>query len=1156
MAERAGVVQVDVEPGLQGVGSKIDGYMRALKPFGFKADLVSNIGKDLDRESKSGQRSLDSITTKKAQGELTQLGDIGERELGRIGSKAGLTGGQMAILGGGAVAVGSKILSSLRPSVDAASDLNEVVSYSNQVFGDSAAAINKWAESSVGKLAQSRREAIAGATDFATFGKAAGLAGNDLVGFSTDLVQLAADLASARNTSPEEAITAISAALRGETEPIRQYGVLLDDATLRQEAFALGLTKTTKDALTPQQRVLAAQSAIFKQTSDAQGDLARTGNSLANVERKKKAAAEDAAAAFGKGLAPALAAVQKVGGEALGVLNEIPGATEGLGLAVAGLGVTSILGGVVTSLLGARKALQEFRAERAATAAENVATEAPAVAATTGTAAAAAESAAATETVARAMDDVTAASGRAGTAGTAAMSGIATTAGVATGAVTTAATALGTLGSVNLAGVGSEVSAIASGIKALPARAGVIDVASWEVLGELGPGTARVVTDVGTAAENTVGPLGRMSGAIGSGVTSIRGAIGAVPPLTAGLAAGTVAVIGFSSAWSQLKSQTDTGVGIFSIKPDEIQAAFDPEKPERFLSVMTELQRGIGQLDAVGEFTAFDKLNPFFDDSGNRAKVAAADIESLKTALTLVSTSQARQALDFLAPTLRKYEAEGKLAKGTTKELYDQIGRRESIDRGRAGIKQLGDDVDRFGFIIDRTKGKYEQYIDTINNVTDAPDAAVSATKARLQANKDVAEAEAEVARLRAGGTKSAEDAAAAERDLADAARSVAAARRDQAAAQRELENANRDLQHLQDELAHIDPARDPNRYRDLTEQVRDAQDKQADARDRVANAADSIKSAEERVTETRSKQISTTDDLAAAEKNLSDARDRQKQADKDEQAALATLNDTLAAHPEMLQATFDAIDEYGRRNGLAADEVARLKAETLLALQAAKDQKAWIDANPIPVQSGKDTADKEHQAQRPIGPPASAKTLSVGLQQGVDLRLVESYYEYATLPDGTVRKGSDNRKWTFHRKGESWTAQFHDGGLVGPEGGEVHEGEVVLNKAAVRRLGAGNLLALNDGADLPAVAARSSAPAAIGTGATPARVSSGGATMDDIVAALLGLHAIVSNLQHITYAPQFHGVKPDQIGDSMDEAFRGAQRHAWPTHGALISRG
>lgn len=170
-------------------------------------------------------------------------------------------------------------------AVDAASDFSETTSKVGVIFGDQAAAIEKFAMTADTSFGLSRTAAMDAASTFATFGKSAGLSGTDLTGFSTKLVSLSSDLASFYNTSPEDAITAIGAALRGENEPIRRYGVLLDDASLRQQALAMGITKTIKKALTPQQKVLAAQALVFKQTSDAQGDFERTSGGLANQQR-------------------------------------------------------------------------------------------------------------------------------------------------------------------------------------------------------------------------------------------------------------------------------------------------------------------------------------------------------------------------------------------------------------------------------------------------------------------------------------------------------------------------------------------------------------------------------------------------------------------------------------------------------------------------------------------------------------------------------------------------------------------------------------------------------------------------------------------------------------------------------------------------------
>ncbi len=191
-----------------------------------------------------------------------------------------------------------------KTAVEAASNLAETVAKSQVIFGNSATQIEAWGKTAATSFGQSQRQALDAAANFAIFGKAAGLAGNDLVGFSTDFVELASDLASFNNTSPEQAITAIGAALRGEAEPIRQYGVLINEAALRQAALELGIVKTTKEALTPQQRVLAAQKLIFEQTSDAQGDYARTSDGLANTQRSLKAQLEDVNAEIGQKLLP------------------------------------------------------------------------------------------------------------------------------------------------------------------------------------------------------------------------------------------------------------------------------------------------------------------------------------------------------------------------------------------------------------------------------------------------------------------------------------------------------------------------------------------------------------------------------------------------------------------------------------------------------------------------------------------------------------------------------------------------------------------------------------------------------------------------------------------------------------------------------------
>jgi hypothetical protein len=224
--------------------------------------------------------------------------DASSNKLSDFGKKAGIA------FAAAAAAAGAMAIKIGVEAVKAASDLSETISKVNVLFGDTAKDIEKFANGAASALGQTKQEALDAAATFATFGKSAGLSGKDLSKFSTDFVTLASDLASFNNTTPEQAINAIGSALRGEAEPLRAYGVLLDDASLRQSALSLGIIKTTKEALTPQQKVLAAQALIYEQTSAAQGDFERTSDGLANKTRILTAQLENVKTTIGTALLP------------------------------------------------------------------------------------------------------------------------------------------------------------------------------------------------------------------------------------------------------------------------------------------------------------------------------------------------------------------------------------------------------------------------------------------------------------------------------------------------------------------------------------------------------------------------------------------------------------------------------------------------------------------------------------------------------------------------------------------------------------------------------------------------------------------------------------------------------------------------------------
>lgn len=261
-----------------------------------------------------------------------------------IGKKmgGGIAGSIKSIVGPALLTLGAaKAFGFAKDAVASFSELEDSSAAASVVFGKNMGQIIEQSKTAGKNMGLSEQQVIAAANTFGTYGKAAGLSGKELANFATEQTALAADMASFKGTSPEQAIEAIGAALRGETEPIRAYGVMLDDASLRQEALRQGLITTTKDALSPQNKTLAAQALILKQTKDAQGDFARTSDSTANVQKTLAAESENLSAKIGGVLAPAFTAVRRKMLEGVrgtsSFVDTVAGATPRIGMAWSGI---------------------------------------------------------------------------------------------------------------------------------------------------------------------------------------------------------------------------------------------------------------------------------------------------------------------------------------------------------------------------------------------------------------------------------------------------------------------------------------------------------------------------------------------------------------------------------------------------------------------------------------------------------------------------------------------------------------------------------------------------------------------------------------------------------------------------------------------------
>ena len=196
---------------------------------------------------------------------------------------AGITRGATYALGA-VTNLSRSIAGEITKAVNSAVDLGEETSKSFVVFGDAADKIQEFAISAA-RIGLSETAALQATGTFGNLFRAMGVGQGQAAEYAQTMTQLSADLASFSNTSVDEAVLAVGAALRGEAEPIRRFGVLLNDATLKNEALAQGLIKSAKGSLDPATKAMAAYQLILRQTAIAQGDFARTSDGMANLQR-------------------------------------------------------------------------------------------------------------------------------------------------------------------------------------------------------------------------------------------------------------------------------------------------------------------------------------------------------------------------------------------------------------------------------------------------------------------------------------------------------------------------------------------------------------------------------------------------------------------------------------------------------------------------------------------------------------------------------------------------------------------------------------------------------------------------------------------------------------------------------------------------------
>lgn len=182
---------------------------------------------------------------------------------------------------------------------------------------------------------------------------------DEISGKTQDLVGVGADLAATFGGTTKDAVEAIGAVMRGETDPIERYGVSIREADIKAKAAAMGLGDL-EGAAGKQAKAQAILALLTEQTSAAQGQFGRETDTAAHKQQVATAKLNDAKEAIGTGLLPVyaafmdkLAGVSRLVGEHPKLFIVLGGAIAGLAGAVLTLGTVAPIFTAISVAAGA-----------------------------------------------------------------------------------------------------------------------------------------------------------------------------------------------------------------------------------------------------------------------------------------------------------------------------------------------------------------------------------------------------------------------------------------------------------------------------------------------------------------------------------------------------------------------------------------------------------------------------------------------------------------------------------------------------------------------------------------------------------------------------------------------------------------------------------
>lgn len=195
--------------------------------------------------------------------------------------------------------------------IELGSDLAEVQNVVDVTFSQMSKQVDKFAQNASTQFGLSETMAKRFTGTFGAMAKAFGFSEKAAYDMSTTLTGLAGDVASFYNISQDEAYTKLKSVFTGETESLKDLGIVMTQTALDSYAMANGFGKTTAK-MSEMEKVALRYKFVQDQLTTAAGDFSRTSTGWANQVRILQLQFDSLKATIGQGLIAALSPVIQV----------------------------------------------------------------------------------------------------------------------------------------------------------------------------------------------------------------------------------------------------------------------------------------------------------------------------------------------------------------------------------------------------------------------------------------------------------------------------------------------------------------------------------------------------------------------------------------------------------------------------------------------------------------------------------------------------------------------------------------------------------------------------------------------------------------------------------------------------------------------------